>query len=128
MYDVIHNFLAHNRYTLEDAKWRISWLVAEGRIDKDQAKALRALAAQRAIPEDAPPIGDQVAALQRQLEDMGVAQDVIARAAGVSEAELATEIAAKRDGTREERAVAVEPVEEPGEDVGMDTPERDGRG
>lgn len=82
MYDVLKNYLTYGTYTLDDAKSRIDYGVAAGRITADQAAELLEIAAAHATRT--PEIADKVAALETRVEGIEVAMNVLA---GIDEPE-----------------------------------------
>ncbi len=76
MYDVLKNYLTYGTYTPDDAKSRIDYGVAAGRITADQAAELLAIAEAHATRT--PEVADKIAALETRVDGIETAMNALA--------------------------------------------------
>lgn len=76
MYDVLKNYLTYGTYALKDAKSRIDYGVAAGRITADQAAELLVIAEAHAT--QTPEVADKIAALETRVDGIETAMNALA--------------------------------------------------
>lgn len=86
MYDVLKNYLTYGSYTPDDAKSRIDYGVAAGRIAADQAAELLAIAEAHAT--QTPEVADKIAALETRVDGIETAMNALA---GIEEPAVTTD-------------------------------------